>query len=59
MVYIRQHQSSSLSASDIENYVKEIGDDRFFDGKNKSGPGPVKYKEKVSTRKCLFLHHHY
>ncbi|XP_027330667.1 MACPF domain-containing protein CAD1 [Abrus precatorius] len=49
VVYIRQHQSSSLSASDIENYVKDIGDDRFLDGKNVLGSGPLKYKEKDVT----------
>ncbi|RDX96777.1 MACPF domain-containing protein CAD1, partial [Mucuna pruriens] len=49
VIYIRQHQSSSLSASDIENYVKDIGDDRFHDGINISGPGPLKYKEKDVT----------
>ncbi|XP_014523514.2 MACPF domain-containing protein CAD1 [Vigna radiata var. radiata] len=49
VIYVRQHQSSSLSASDIENYVKDIGDDRFHDGKNISGSGPLKYKEKDVT----------
>ena len=54
VVYIRQHQSSSLSTSEIENYVKDIGDDRFLDIKNASGSGPLKYKEKVSIKKFLF-----
>jgi len=54
VIYVRQHQSSSLSASDIENYVKDIGDDRFHDGKNISGPGPLKYKEKVCLRNAFF-----
>ncbi|RZB82323.1 MACPF domain-containing protein CAD1 isoform B [Glycine soja] len=49
VVYIRQHQSSSLSASDIETYVKDIGDDRFHNVKHFSGPGPLKYKEKDVT----------
>ncbi|KAI5447642.1 variant 4, cinnamoyl-Coa reductase [Lathyrus oleraceus] len=48
VVYIRQHQSSSLSAPDIENYVKDIENDRFLDAKNSSGPAALKYKEKVS-----------
>lgn len=47
MVYIRQHQSSPLSTSDIENYVKDIGDHRFVDSKSQSTPGPLKYKDKV------------
>lgn len=47
VVYIRQHQSSPLSTSDIENYVKDIGDHRFVDSKSQSTPGPLKYKDKV------------
>ncbi|KAK7318864.1 hypothetical protein RJT34_03571 [Clitoria ternatea] len=49
VIYIRQHQSSSLSASDIEKYVNDIGDDRFLGEKNLSGSGPLKYKEKDVT----------
>ncbi|KAJ1426186.1 Proton-dependent oligopeptide transporter family [Sesbania bispinosa] len=49
VVYIRQHQLSCLSTQDIENYVKDIGDDRFHDVKNLSGPSPLKYKEKDVT----------
>ncbi|KAJ7947206.1 MACPF domain-containing protein CAD1 [Quillaja saponaria] len=51
VVYVRQHQSSPLSAMDIENYVKEIGDDRFLDEKNLSSavPGPLRYKDKDVT----------
>ncbi|CAI0475647.1 unnamed protein product [Linum tenue] len=32
VVYIRQHQSSPLTASDIETYVKDIADQRFQGG---------------------------
>lgn len=53
-VYIRQHQSSFLSASDIEDYVNDIGNDRFLDMKDTSGPSPLKYKEKVSIKERLF-----
>lgn len=53
MVYIRQHQSSSLSAPDIENYVKDIENDRFHDAKNSSGPTALKYKEKVSIKSSV------
>ncbi|GAU48454.1 hypothetical protein TSUD_383510 [Trifolium subterraneum] len=49
VVYVRQHQSSSLSAQDIENYVKDIENDRFLDAKNTSGPAALKYKEKDVT----------
>ncbi|GLT80161.1 hypothetical protein SLA2020_516150 [Shorea laevis] len=49
VVYIRQHQSSSLSVSDIENYVKDIGDHRFMDSTGESSAGPIKYKDKDVT----------
>ncbi|GFS42386.1 MAC/Perforin domain-containing protein [Actinidia rufa] len=48
VVYIRQHQSSPLSAADIENYVKDIGDQRFSDLKSQS-TAPLKYKDKDVT----------
>ncbi|KAI4332434.1 hypothetical protein L6164_017344 [Bauhinia variegata] len=49
VVYIRQHQSSSLSASDIENYAKDIEGDRFHDVKSSSSDGQLRYKEKDVT----------
>ncbi|KAJ6893764.1 MACPF domain-containing protein CAD1-like [Populus alba x Populus x berolinensis] len=49
VVYIRQHQASPLSASDIENYVKDIADQRFQDSKNTSIAAPLKYKDKDVT----------
>lgn len=54
VVYVRQHQSSSLAAPDIENYVKDIENDRFLNAKNTSGPAALKYKEKVSIKSGLF-----
>lgn len=47
VVYIRQHQSSPLSLSDIRSYVKDIGDDRFLESKGHLSAGPLKYKDKV------------
>lgn len=32
---------------DIENYVKDIGDERFMDSKSQSSAAPLKYKDKV------------
>lgn len=49
VVYIKQHQSSPLLVSDIENYVKDIGDQRFSDSKNLSSAGPLRYKDKDVT----------
>lgn len=50
VVYIRQHQSSPLSESEIEHYVKEIGEQRFLDSKSQSSVGPLSYKDKVSRK---------
>lgn len=47
MVYIRQHQSSSMSVLDVESYVKDIGDQRFMDSESQSGDSPLKHKDKV------------
>ncbi|GMY37727.1 MACPF domain-containing protein CAD1 [Fagus crenata] len=49
VVYIRQHQSSPLSALDIESYVKDIADQRFLESKSQSSAGPLKYKDKDVT----------
>ncbi|GJX77731.1 MACPF domain-containing protein CAD1 [Tanacetum coccineum] len=49
VVYIKQHQSSPLSLSDIDNYVKDIGEHRFVDSKTQSSSGPLKYKDKDVT----------
>ncbi|WRX26807.1 Membrane attack complex component/perforin (MACPF) domain - like 8 [Theobroma cacao] len=49
VVYVRQHQSSPLSVTDIENYVKDIGDQRFLDSKGQSSAAPLKYKDKDVT----------
>ncbi|CAK9321138.1 unnamed protein product [Citrullus colocynthis] len=49
VVYIRQHQSSPLSESEIEHYVKEVGEQRFLDSKSQSTAGPLSYKDKDVT----------
>ncbi|KAK0578406.1 hypothetical protein LWI29_009877 [Acer saccharum] len=49
VVYIRQHQSSSLSVSDVENYVKDIGDHRFMESNSQPDDGPLRYKDKDVT----------
>lgn len=48
VVYIRQHQSSPLSVSDIENYVKDIADQRYSESRSLPSAAPLKYKDKVS-----------
>ncbi|GAB2287579.1 cinnamoyl-Coa reductase [Dionaea muscipula] len=50
VVYLRQHQSSSLSAPDIEKYVKDIGDQRFMDLRSlPSAASGVKHQDKDVT----------
>lgn len=49
VVYIRQHQSSPLPVSEIENYVNEMTEHRFHEAESQSITGPLKYKDKVST----------
>lgn len=48
-VYIRQHQSSPLSTSDIENYVKDIFDQRYTSSRANTSAGTLKYKDKDVT----------
>ncbi|XP_009416434.2 MACPF domain-containing protein CAD1 [Musa acuminata AAA Group] len=48
-VYIKQHHSSQLSVSEIENYVKEIGDQRFLNLEHQSLNAPLNYKDKDVT----------
>jgi hypothetical protein len=49
VVYIRQHQSSPLPVSEIENYVNDMIKHRFHEAESQSITGPLKYKDKVST----------
>ncbi|KAF8413662.1 hypothetical protein HHK36_001654 [Tetracentron sinense] len=50
VVYVKQHQLSSLSATDIEKYVTDIGKQRFLDLESQlsAGAGPFKNKDKAS-----------
>ncbi|XP_068667300.1 MACPF domain-containing protein CAD1-like [Aristolochia californica] len=47
VIYVKQHQSSPLSAVDMQTYVKDIGDQRFLDLDNQATGFPIKYKDKV------------
>ncbi|RRT51541.1 hypothetical protein B296_00051055 [Ensete ventricosum] len=52
-VYIKQHHSSQLSVLEIENYVKEIGNQRFLNLEHQSLNAPLNYKFKVSASVTL------
>ncbi|MQL85983.1 hypothetical protein Taro_018522 [Colocasia esculenta] len=47
VVYIKQHSSSLLSASEIDKYVKDIGDQRFLDLGSQHVAVPFKYNDKA------------
>ncbi|KAF5190131.1 Macpf domain-containing protein cad1 [Thalictrum thalictroides] len=49
VVYVKQHQSSPLSASEIEKYVKDIGNQRFLDLESQLSGGLIKYSDKVMS----------
>lgn len=51
VVYIRQHQSSPLPISEIDNYVNDMRKHRFQDAESQSITGPLKYKDKVSKNR--------
>ncbi|MCL7047136.1 hypothetical protein MKW94_028289 [Papaver nudicaule] len=46
VVYVKQHQSSPLLATEIQNYVKDIGDKRFLDLENQPSGYPFECNEK-------------
>ncbi|KAL4204433.1 hypothetical protein AMTRI_Chr01g109810 [Amborella trichopoda] len=49
VVYVKQHQSSPLSSAEIENYIKDIGNQRFWDLESHPVSGPLKLKDKDVT----------
>lgn len=50
MLYVKQHQSSPLSAMEIKNYVQDIGNQRFSDAESHTSSGQMKFKDKASYR---------
>ncbi|PON94435.1 Membrane attack complex component/perforin (MACPF) domain containing protein [Trema orientale] len=46
MIYVKQHQHSTLSTLEIKNYVQDIGNQRFSDAESHSSSGPMKLKDK-------------
>lgn len=49
VIYVKQHHSSPLSSTDIENYVKEIAGQRFSDSESNSSFGVSTLKDKDVT----------
>lgn len=46
VIFVRQHQSSSLSALEMKNYIQDIGNQRFMDAESHASSGPIKIKDK-------------
>lgn len=46
VIYMRQHDSSSLSTMEIKNYVQDIGNQRFSTAESLTSSGLLKYKDK-------------
>lgn len=55
VIYVKQHQSSSLSGKEIMNYVKDIGDQRFLNSESQPTTIPLKYKDKVGYKGKYFI----
>ncbi|XP_031496334.1 MACPF domain-containing protein CAD1-like [Nymphaea colorata] len=47
VIYVKQHNTSSLSAAAIKHYVQDIGDQRFSDTDAQTSRTPVKFKDKA------------
>lgn len=46
-IFVKQHSTSALSATEIKNYIQDIGAHRFSE-KDSHSSGPIKLKDKVS-----------
>lgn len=46
VIFIRQLQSSSLSALEMKNYIQDIGNQRFMDTESQTSSGPIRIKDK-------------
>lgn len=57
VIYVRQHDSSSLSTMEIKNYVQDIGNQRFSTTESLTSSGLLKYKDKASSNLFLLFHH--
>lgn len=56
VIYVKQHQSSSLSAMEIKSYVQEIGNQRFCVSEIHATSGQ-KMKDKASSTIFFLIFH--
>lgn len=54
VIYVKQHQSSSLSTMEIKNYIQDIGNQRFSSSESTTSSGLLKFKEKASSINLFF-----
>ena len=55
VIYVKQHDSSSLSTMEIKSYVQDIGNQRFSSAESLTSSGLLKYKDKASSSIYLSL----
>lgn len=56
VIYVRQHDTSSLSTMEMKNYVQDIGNQRFSTTESLTSSGLLKYKDKASSNLFLLFH---
>lgn len=56
VIYVRQHDSSSLSTMEMKSYVQDIGNQRFSTPEDLTSSGLLKYKDKASSNIFLSFH---
>nr|XP_018680881.1 PREDICTED: MACPF domain-containing protein CAD1-like isoform X4 [Musa acuminata subsp. malaccensis] len=49
VIYVKQHISSTLSITEIKNYILDVGDQRFSETESVTSSGPIKLKGKDVT----------
>ncbi|XP_064960380.1 MACPF domain-containing protein CAD1-like isoform X2 [Musa acuminata AAA Group] len=47
VIYVKQHISSTLSITEIKNYILDVGDQRFSETESVTSSGPIKLKGKA------------
>ncbi|THU72975.1 hypothetical protein C4D60_Mb04t17890 [Musa balbisiana] len=47
VIYVKQHISSTLSITEIKNYIQNVGDQRFSETESLTSSGPIKLKGKA------------
>ncbi|RRT53335.1 hypothetical protein B296_00049935 [Ensete ventricosum] len=54
VIYVKQHITSTLSITEIKNYIQDVGDQRFSETESLTSSGPIKSKGKASILPFFF-----